>query len=157
MRSYCFFLPIDGTVTGTLNFAACVKMVSPPMRFLNRVSASYLSGLSLPAVFTQSGQRPKAFYPIPVDIFFTLECLALTIIPPPSLPVCPTLRYRRHGRHRLRRRRDAILIPPSVRSATAVTNGNSFTPRRLHSFQLARQSTTHARRKKGEVRFGSAD
>ena len=44
LRSYCFILPIDGAVTGTLNFDACVKMVSPPMRFFNRVSASYLSG-----------------------------------------------------------------------------------------------------------------
>ena len=44
LRSYCFIIPIDGAVTGALNFAACVKMVSPPMRFFNRVSASYLSG-----------------------------------------------------------------------------------------------------------------
>ena len=44
LRSYCFILPIDGAETGALNFAACVKMVSPPMRFFNRVSASYLSG-----------------------------------------------------------------------------------------------------------------
>ena len=44
LRSYCFIFPIDGAVTGALIFAACVKMVSPPMRFFNRVSASYLSG-----------------------------------------------------------------------------------------------------------------
>ena len=46
LRSYCFIIPIDGAVTGALNFAACVKMVSPPMRFFNRVSASYLSECS---------------------------------------------------------------------------------------------------------------
>ena len=44
LRSYCFIIPIDGAVTGVLNFSACVKLVSPPMRFFNRVSASYLSG-----------------------------------------------------------------------------------------------------------------
>ena len=47
LRSYCFILPIDGAETGALNFAACVKMVSPPMRFFNRVSASYLSARTL--------------------------------------------------------------------------------------------------------------
>ena len=55
LRSYCFILPIDGAVPGAVIFATCVKMVSPPMRFFNRVSASYLSARAGALVHRPSG------------------------------------------------------------------------------------------------------
>ena len=40
-RSTCFIPPIDGAVLSALNFSCVCAMVSPPMRFFDRVTCRF--------------------------------------------------------------------------------------------------------------------